>query len=160
MYSTAGNEYIEEIIRKYSSSMLKTAFSLLKSTDDAEDAVQEAFLKLITKAPEFENDEHRKAWLLRVTVNISKNMLKSARRKNLSLTEEIPYSEKSDDVLPYVLSLDEKYRVVIHLYYYENYSIKEIAEILSLPAATVGTRLSRARKMLEKSLKEDFGDEV
>ncbi|MBR6568108.1 MAG: sigma-70 family RNA polymerase sigma factor [Clostridia bacterium] len=160
MYSTAGNEYIEEIIRKYSSSMLKTAFSLLKSTDDAEDAVQEAFIKLLTKAPEFENDEHRKAWLLRVTVNISKNMLKSAKRKNLPLTEEIPYMEKSDEVLPYVLSLDEKYRVVIHLYYYENYSIKEIAEILSLPAATVGTRLSRARKMLEKSLKEDFGDEV
>ncbi len=159
MYSTAGNEYIEETVKKYSFSMLKTAFSLLKSTDDAEDAVQEAFIKLLTKAPEFENDEHRKAWLLRVTVNISKNMLKSARRKNLSLTEEIPYSEKNDDVLPYVLSLDEKYRVVIHLYYYENYSIKEIAEILSLPAATVGTRLSRARKMLEKSLKEDFGYE-
>ncbi len=159
MYSTAGNEYIEETIKKYSSSMLKTAFSLLKSTADAEDAVQEVFIKLLTKAPEFENDEHRKAWLLRVTVNISKNMLKSARRKNLPLTEEIPYSEKSDDVLPYVLSLDEKYRVVIHLYYYENYAIKEIAEILSLPAATVGTRLSRARKMLEKSLKEDFGDE-
>lgn len=158
MCSFASDEYIEQTVKKYSSSMLKVAFSLLKSTADAEDAVQEAFVKLITKAPEFENDEHRKAWLLRVTVNISKNMLKSAKRKNLPLTEEIPYSEKSDDVLPYVLSLDEKYRVVTHLYYYENYSIKEIAEILSLPAATVGTRLSRARKMLEKSLKEDFGD--
>ena len=160
MCSTAGNEYIEQTVKKYSSSMLKTAFSLLKSTADAEDAVQEAFVKLMTKAPEFENDEHCKAWLLRVTINISKNVLKASTRKNLPLTEEIPYTEKGDDVLPYVLSLDEKYRVVIHLYYYENYSIKEIAEILSLPAATVGTRLSRARKMLEKSLKEDFGDEV
>ncbi|MBQ3136922.1 MAG: sigma-70 family RNA polymerase sigma factor [Clostridia bacterium] len=159
MCSFAGDEYIEQTVKKYSSSMLKTAFSLLKSTADAEDAVQEAFIKLMTKAPEFENDEHCKAWLLRVTVNISKNMLKAARRKNLPLTEEIPYSEKHDDVLSYVLSLDEKYRAVIHLYYYENYSIKEISEILSLPAATVGTRLSRARKMLEKSLKEDFGDE-
>lgn len=160
MRSFAGNEYIEETVKKYSSSMLKAAFSLLKSTSDAEDAVQEAFIKFITKAPDFENDEHCKAWLLRVTVNISKNMLKSARRKNLPLTEELPYSEKRDDVLSYVLSLDEKYRVVIHLYYYESYSIKEIAEILSLPAATVGTRLSRARKMLEKSLKEDFADEL
>lgn len=159
MYSFASDEYIEETIKKYSSSMLKTAFSLLKSTADAEDAVQEAFIKLLTKAPEFENDEHCKAWLLRVTVNISKNMLKSARRKNLPLTEEIPYREKHDDVLPYVLSLDEKYRAVIHLYYYENYSIKEIAEILSLPSATIGTRLSRARKTLEKLLKEDFSDE-
>ena len=93
------------------------------------------------------------------SINISKNILKSARRKNLPLTEEIPYDEKSDDVLPYVLCLDEKYRVIIHLYYYENYSIKEIAEILSLPGATVGTRLSRARKILEKSIKEDFTDE-
>ena len=160
MYSFASDEYIEQTVKKYSSSMLKTAFSLLKSTADAEDAVQEAFIKLLTKAPEFESDEQCKAWLLRVTVNISKNMLKSARRKNLPLTEEIPYCEKSDGVLPYVLSLDEKYRVVTHLYYYENYSIKEISEILSLPGATVGTRLSRARKMLEKSLKEDFADEL
>lgn len=160
MHSEAGNEYIAEAVKKYSPSMLKTAFSLLKSTADAEDAVQEAFIKLITKAPEFENDEHRKAWLLRVTVNISKNMLTAARRKNLPLTEEIPYEQKGDEVLPYVLSLSEKYRVVIHLYYYECYSIKEIAEILSLPSATVGTRLSRGRKMLEKSLKEDFGNEL
>lgn len=159
MCSFSEDEYIEQIIKKYSPSMLKAAFSLLKSTDDAEDAVQEAFIKLITKAPEFENDEHRKAWLLRVTVNISKNMLKSAKRKNLPLTEEIAYSEKSDGVLPYVLSLDEKYRAVIHLYYYENYSIKEIGEIMSLSSATVGTRLARGRKMLGKLLKEDSENE-
>ena len=61
MCSLAGDEYIAETVKKYSSSMLKTAYSLLKSTDDAEDAVQEAFIKLITKAPEFENDEHCKA---------------------------------------------------------------------------------------------------
>ncbi len=160
MHSQAGKEYIEEAVKKFSSPMLKAAFSLLKSTADAEDAVQEAFIKLMTKAPDFENDEHAKAWLLRVTVNISKNMLKSARMKNLPLTEEIPFEEKYDGVLPYVLALDEKYRAVIHLYYYENYSIKEIAEILALPSATVGTRLSRARKMLEISLKEDFTDEL
>ncbi len=160
MCSFSYDEYIEQTIKKYSPSMLKTAFSLLKSTADAEDAVQDAFIKLITKAPEFENDEHCKAWLLRVTVNISKNMLKSAKRKNLPLTEEIPYSEKSDGVLPYVLSLDEKYRAVIHLYYYENYSINEIGEIMSLSSATVGTRLARGRKMLEKLLKEDFGNEL
>ena len=160
MDSAAGNEYIAETVKKYSSSMLKTAYALLKSTADAEDAVQDAFIKLITKAPEFKNDEHQKAWLLRVTVNISKNMLKSAKRKNLSLTEDIIYREKSDEVLPYVLSLDEKYRIVIHLYYYENYTLKEISEILSLPVATIGTRLSRARKALEKSLKEDLTNEL
>ncbi|MBR5438522.1 MAG: sigma-70 family RNA polymerase sigma factor, partial [Clostridia bacterium] len=137
MCSFTIDEYIAEAVKKYSSSMLKAAYSLLKSTSDAEDAVQEAFVKLLTKAPEFESEEHQKAWLLRVTINISKNMLKSAKRKNLPLTEDIIYREKSDEVLPYVLSLEEKYRTIIHLYYYESYSIKEIADIMSLPAATV-----------------------
>ena len=160
MCSFASDEYIAEAVKKYSSSMLKTAYSLLKSTADAEDAVQDAFIKLLTKAPEFENEEHQKAWLLRVTVNISKNMLTSTKRKNLSLTEDIMYREKRDEVLPYVLSLDEKYRTIVHLYYYESYTIKEIADIMSLPAATVGTRLSRARKQLKNLLKEDFADEL
>ena len=123
-------ERLDQWIQAYEKDLLRLCCLYLRDWNAAEDAVQEAFIKFLTKAPEFESDEHCKAWLLRVTVNISKNMLKSARRKNLPLTEEIPYCEKSDGVLPYVLSLDEKYRAVTHLYYYENYSIKEISEIL------------------------------
>lgn len=156
MYSFASDEYIEETIKKYSGSMLKAAFSLLKSTADAEDAVQDAFLIFITKAPDFKSEEHRKAWLLRVTINISKNMLKAGWRNNEPVDEEIPYSDKAYEVLPFVLSLEEKYRIIIHLYYYEGYSIKEIAGILKLPAATVGTRLSRGRKLLKNSMEEVF----
>ncbi len=156
MYSFASDEYIEETIKKHSASMLKAAFSLLKSTADAEDAVQDAFLIYITKAPVFKSEEHRKAWLLRVTVNISKNMLKAGWRNNRPPVEDISFTDKTDDVLPYVLDLEEKYRIVIHLYYYESYSIKEIAQILNLPAATVGTRLSRGRKLLKNTMKEDF----
>lgn len=157
MYSFIENDYIEQTVKKYSPSMLRAAYTLLKSAADAEDAVQDAFIKLLTKAPDFKNEEHKKAWLLRVTVNISKNMLKAGWRNNLPVTEEITFSDKNDDVLPYVLALEEKYRIVVHLYYYESYSLKEIAEILKLPVATVGTRLSRGRKILENQLKEDLG---
>lgn len=157
MYLFGTEEYIEQTIRTHSESMFRAAFALLKNKSDAEDAVKEAFLRLIEKDPYFKDDEHEKAWLLRVTINISKNMLKAAYRKNLPLQEEIIFEgEKTDEVLSCVLTLPENYRTVIHLYYYEGYSIKEIASILKLPSATVGTRLSRARKLLEVSLRGDF----
>lgn len=156
MYSLTGDEYIEQAVRAYSKSMLNAAYSLLRSVPDAEDAVQEAFLKLIEKSPRFNDMEHEKAWLLRVTINISKNMLKASQRKDLPTYEDIPYEQNNNDVLQCVMSLEEKYRTIIHLYYYEGYSIKEIASILSLPRATVGTRLSRGRNLLKTMLKGDF----
>lgn len=156
MYSLTGDEYIEKAVKTYSESMLKAAYSLLGSVPDAEDAVQDAFVKYIQKAPDFKDADHEKAWLLRVTINISKNMLKSKGRKNLPVYEDIPYEQNNNEVLQCVLSLEEKYRTIIHLYYYEDYSIKEIASILSLPRATVGTRLSRGRNILKTMLKGDF----
>ena len=119
-------------------------------------AVQDAFVKYIQKAPDFKDADHEKAWLLRVTINISKNMLKASGRKNLPIYEDIPYEQNNNEVLQCVMSLEEKYRTIIHLYYYEDYSIKEIASILSLPRATVGTRLSRGRNILKTMLKGDF----
>ena len=156
MYSLTGDEYIEKVVKTYSKSMLNAAYSLLGSVVDAEDAVQDAFLKYIQKAPDFKDADHEKAWLLRVTINISKNMLKAKGRKNLPVYEDIPYEQNNDEVLQCVMSLEEKYRTIIHLYYYEDYSIKEIASILSLPRATVGTRLSRGRNILKTMLKGDF----
>ena len=156
MYSLTGNEYIETAVKTYSKSILNAAYSLLGSVPDAEDAVQDAFVKYIQKAPDFKDADHEKAWLLRVTINISKNMLKSKGRKNLPIQEDIPYKQNNNEVLQCVMSLEEKYRTIIHLYYYEDYSIKEIASILSLPRATVGTRLSRGRNILKTMLKGDF----
>ncbi len=155
MYSLTGDEYIEKAVKAHSESMLRAAYSLLKSVPDAEDAVQEAFLKLIEKRPCFGDASHEKAWLLRVTLNISKNMLK-ASKKALSAQEDIPYEDKDSYVLPCVMALEEKYRTIIHLYYYEDYSIKEISSILNLPQATVGTRLSRGRKLLKSMLKGEL----
>lgn len=156
MYSLTGDEYIEKAVKLYSKSMLNAAYSLLHSVPDAEDAVQEAFVKYIQKAPDFKDADHEKAWLLRVTINISKNMLKASSRKTLSDYEDIPYEQNNNEVLQCVMSLEEKYRTIIHLYYYEDYSIKEIASILNLPRATVGTRLSRGRNLLKTMLKGDF----
>ena len=156
MYSFASDEYIEQIVKTHSNSMFRAAFAVLKNRDDAEDAVQEAFMKLMENQPQFTDDEHAKAWLLRVTINLSKNMLKASWRKNKSETEEALYQENpSDEVLSCVMKLEENYRTVIHLYYYEGYSIKEIASILSLPSATVGTRLKRGRSKLKKMLEGD-----
>lgn len=157
MYSLTGDEYIEKAVRAYSKSMLNAAYSVLRSVPDAEDAVQDAFVKLISKAPTFRDSSHEKAWLLRVTINISKNMLKASHRKDLPVYEDIPYAQTNNtEVLQCVMCLEEKYRTIIHLYYYEDYSIKEISSILNLPQATVGTRLSRARNKLKTMLKGDF----
>ena len=156
MYSYASDEYILRIVNTHSSSMLRAAYAVLRNRDDAEDAVQEAFIKLMEAQPAFNDEEHAKAWLLRVTINLSKNMLKASSRKNESVTEDASYTEnESDEVLYCVMKLEEKYRTVIHLYYYEGYSIKEIASILKLPSATVGTRLKRARAKLKNMLEGD-----
>lgn len=155
MYLNGTEKYIEETVKKYSPSMLRAAYAILKNKDDAEDAVQEAFMKLIYKEPSFNDEAHEKAWLLRVTINISKNTLKSSYRRSELYIEPITIENKTDEVLQYVLRLNERYRAVIHLYYYEDYSIKEIASILKLPAATVGTRLSRGKKILKNMLEGD-----
>lgn len=123
------NEFVRCAVEKYSKTVAKTAFAYLKNTADAEDVTQEVFLTLMQKAPAFESEEHLKAWLIRVTINL----------------------------LAAVLSLDVKYRLPIHLYYYEGYSIKEIAEILGERATTIGTRLARGRKILKDILKDKIG---
>ncbi|MBE6772472.1 MAG: sigma-70 family RNA polymerase sigma factor [Ruminococcaceae bacterium] len=156
MCSFGTDEYMVRLVKTYSDSMLRAAYSVLKSTDDAEDAVQDAFLRLVQKRPQFKNYEHEKAWLLRVTINISKNMLKSAARNNLPVTEEIPCLDEKSELLAVVMSLPERYRTVIHLYYFEGYSIKEIAAVLKLPSATVGTRLARARNLLKGEIADEF----
>jgi RNA polymerase sigma-70 factor (ECF subfamily) len=150
MHLFGTDEYIERVVKTYSQLLLRIAYTRLGSTADAEDVVQDAFMKLLTKKPAFRDEEHEKAWLIRVTVNQANDFLKSAVRSTLPLDENAASPEdESAQLLSAVLSLPEKYCTVIHLYYYEGYSIKEIARILKLPAATVGTRLARAREKLK-----------
>ena len=158
MYDPGTDAYIEAVVRKHSPALLRAAFSVLRNAADAQDAAQEAFVRLLEKRPAFNDEQHEKAWLLRVTINIAKNMRSAAARTEpIEETTAFVYEEYSE-TLNAVLSLPAKYRTVIHLYYYEGYSIKEIAAILEIPGATVGTILSRGREKLRTMLKGE--DEI
>ncbi len=153
-YSFGTDEYIQQILNKYSKMLIKLAFTYVKNTADAEDIVQDVFVSLIKKGSGFENEEHEKAWLIRVTINNCKNQLKSSwNKRTVPLSEEVSYMPEEDSgVLVMVLKLPDKYRTVIHLHYYEDYSIKEIAEILRKNPATIGTWLARGRNLLKSQL--------
>jgi RNA polymerase sigma-70 factor (ECF subfamily) len=152
------DEYIQYVLENYSTMLLRLAFSYMKNTADAEDICQDVFVSLIRKGSGFESQEHEKAWLLRVTINKCKNRLKTAwYKRNVPLEEDISYlPEEYSEVLSMVLGLPQKYRTVIHLYYYENYSIKEIAGLLGKKQSTVGTMLSRGRTILKNKLVGGF----
>ena len=157
MVSFGTDEIISRIVERYSPMLLHLAAARLDSPADAEDAVQEVFLKLLTARPAFRDAEHEKAWLIRATLHRASDIRRGAERRNLPLEEaaEPAVQEDALDLLSAVRALPDKYSAVIHLYYYEGYSIKEIAKTLGLPTATVGTRLARGRERLRQMLKED-----
>lgn len=148
------NENIPNVVLKHSNSIIRAAFTYVKNISDAEDIAQNTFLSYMFQKHDFESEEHEKAWLIRVAINKSKNFLKTAWLKNRrQLTEDLSYlSKEENDVLKAVLALDKKYRLPIHLHYYEGYSIKEIADILQTKPSTIGTWLARGRKVLKLRL--------
>lgn len=157
------NVYISDLVDKYSDMVYRTASHALCDTHYAEDITQEVFLKLCQSMPDFESEEHEKAWILRVTINMCKNYNKKAySHPNVELSENIPISDsyRSDGtVLAAVKSLPDKYRTAVYLYYFEGYPIKEIAAIMGSNQNTVSSLLMRARKKLEVMLEGELGDE-
>lgn len=147
-----------DMIGRYSGMVYRMAYSLLKHRQDAEDIHQEVFLKYLRKKPAFESAEHEKAWFLRVTINLCKNHWKTAwKQKVVSLGEEDfaeAAGEEPDELIEAVKRLPQKYRIVIHLFYYEELSIDEISGVLGLKPSTVRTQLTRARDKLREMLKE------
>ena len=149
-----------EVISKYSDMVYRMAYSLLKNKYDAEDVHQDVFVRYLKKKPEFENAQHEKAWFLRVTVNLCKNFWKTAwRQKVVSLGEEnldrqfeMGPEETEDEIIYTVKKLPQKYRVVIHLFYYEELSTDEIAKVLGMKPSAVRTQLTRARAKLKELL--------
>ena len=145
---------------KYKNTVYSVIFNYVQNTEDTADLLQEVFMKLFATEDSFQNDEHLKAWLIRVSINLCKNHLRSAKvRKFVPLEEDIPFfdQQEGNDLLKVVFTLPEKYRIPIHLFYYEDYSIKEISDILDMPEATVKIRLKRGREKLSKVLnKEDW----
>lgn len=149
-----------EVFEKFKNTVYAVVFNYVRNVEDAADLEQEVFLKLLSHDSEFESEEHMKAWLIRVSINLCKNHMRS--RSYLSegpLPEDLPAEAKEEhgELLQWVLRLPEKYRIPLHLFYYEDYSIRQIAEVTDLPEATVKIRLKRGREKLGKSLrKEDW----
>lgn len=144
-------------IKLFHKAVYRTALSFLHNAAEAEDATQETFVKLFEHDPHFTSDEHCKAWLLRVVINHSKNVLSSFRfARTEELDEAIPVEDLAErDLADALEALPTKYRVVIHLHYFEGYSAKEIADILNLSTTAVTTRLARGREKLRTLMTQD-----
>ena len=154
------DDCIEEVIAEYSNMIYRLAFAQMKNKHDAEDVFQDVFLRYISKSRVFESEEHRKAWLIRVTVNRCRSLLSAWFRKAEPLDETMVFEIKEDnDLFEYLTLLPQKYRSVIHLFYCEDLSVRQISEILNAKESTVRTWLTRARSILGKKLKGGFPDE-
>ena len=151
-------DWIEKIVERDGDRLFRIAIAITGSKAEAEDAVQDVFVKLLEKQPFFESSEHETAWLVRVTVNTCKNRIRSFWWKMTEPLLDIYPARSSNEteVMEAVMSLSPKYRLVIHLYYYEGYSAKEIAEITLQTESTVRQKLTRARQKLRKFMEGEM----
>ena len=154
----------QALAETYRDRLFAAAFQVCGNAADAEDAAQEALLRYHISEKQFESEQHIRAWLLRVAINCAKNLSRSFFRRNTvpleTYMETLEFdSGESQEIFREVMSLPEKYRLVIHLYYYEDYSVAEIGRILGLTESNVKVRLSRGRQLLKKALQEVWDDE-
>ena len=155
------NNDLDALFETYGDMVYRLALVRTRSVADAEDVVQEVFLRCLKNNPAFRSAEHQKAWLLKVTVNCSKSLLGNAFRRH-SVSEDAVGELSSEDETPdstvydAVMKLPEKYRTAIHLYYYEDYSVKEIASAMRTTESTVKSWLHRARGMLKETLGGEY----
>ncbi|MEZ3479491.1 MAG: sigma-70 family RNA polymerase sigma factor [Lachnospiraceae bacterium] len=155
---------VQELAASYQGSLFAAAFNVCKNAQDAEDVVQDTFVQYYTTKKEFESEQHIRAWLMRVAVNKAKNVNRTFWRRNKISIEDymetlVFETPAAETLFETVMQLPEKYRIVIHLYYYEEYAVREIAQILKLSESNVKIRLSRGRAMLKETLKEDWDDD-
>lgn len=157
------NTDFKTIYGKYGEMLYKIAFVYLGNRDDTEDVLQDVFVSLLRNPPKFKNEEHEKAWLIRTTRNKCLNMLKSPARKAADIDGvQIASLEINDDlhidVIKQVIALPPKYKSAVILYYYNDYSVDEIAKILKIGKSAVKMRLKRGRELLKLEL-EDYNNE-
>lgn len=152
------DEIFEQAVRDHANTIFRVACHAVKDRQEAEDVTQTVLLRLYQYSGEFQSDEHLKHWLLRVTVNESRKVLRSPwRKRNIPLEDWDGITEEPEErgVLEAVMSLDAKYRLPIYLYYYEDCSIQEVAVALGTNPSTIQTRLQRARAKLRNVLAEE-----
>ncbi len=155
MQADGRNEAFRRVYDAYADMLYRLAVSILRSTADAEDAVQNVFCRYLDRAPNFRDTEHEKAWLLRVTINQCKDMMRRRKVRTwlpIEALTDVGVREKSTPALDAVYALPEKYKTAIILYHLEEMSIDEIASALSLSHSAVKMRLSRGRDMLREVL--------
>ena len=153
---------LEQDVRRYADMVYRLALAQMRNPADAEDVFQDVFLRYAEKAPDFCEEEHRKAWLLRVTVNRCHSHFRTAwfrRSVPLEAAANAAAPSPEDNLLSDVLArLPAKYRIVVHLHYYENLSTEEVAAVTGQRASTVRSQLTRARALLRDMLKGGFDD--
>ncbi|WP_294482413.1 sigma-70 family RNA polymerase sigma factor [uncultured Ruminococcus sp.] len=162
---TAQEQHLREVMDRHGNRILRLAYSYVHNMQDAEEILQDTLIKLLDSAPDFESEEHEKAWLIRVAANLSKNRIEYNKLRDTDELNDELVAEQRDDltfVWEAVKELPDNYREVIHLFYEEGYQTDEIAEILGETGANIRTRLKRARAKLKEILKEeyDFGEQV
>ena len=147
-------QHFEWVVHTYSPMLLRVAYLYLRNTADAEDIAQEVLLTYWQKEPICKSDAARKSWLYKTVSNRCKDQLRSHWfKKREELPPELPYLPPEESwLLEAMLKLDTKYRIPLHLHYYEGYSLKEIGHILQIPSSTVGTRLRRGKELLKHLL--------
>lgn len=152
---------VEEAFQKYGDRVFSAAFSILQNREDADDVVQDTFLKYHIHNRDYMDETHLKAWLFRVAINRARDISAAFWRRNRvsweDYMEQLPFVQPEDkELFRAVMTLPEKYRMVIHLFYYEECSIQEIAALLHSRAGTVKSRLCRGRQLLKSMLTEDL----
>ncbi len=152
-------EDYERIVRTHMDTIYRIAVSYTKTSADADDIVQQTFVKLLSKKETFTDEEHEKRWLIRVCINECNSFFSSFWRRNVDsmdmLTTEPQFTTpENTDLYDAIRQLPRKCSIVVYLFYYEGYSTREIAKLLHIKEATVRTRLVRARKLLKEQLRE------
>lgn len=145
-------EYVQSIVNKYSDMLFRICYCILCNKVDAEDALQDTFVKLLTKAPTFKDDEHEKAWLIKVATNISRNIAMLRLRRstyNLEDIAEIGIKDEDSEVFESIMNLPVKYKIPMVLFYAEGYKTDEIAEIIQISSEAVRKRLQKGRELLK-----------
>ncbi len=157
MVRKISNQEFDDIFIKYSDMVTRLCILNLRNTTDAKDCFQNVFIKLFQSEKDFENDEHIKAWLIRVTLNECKNYQKLFYKPMINIDEVIVVKKQEELVLlPIVLKLPLKYKNVLYLHYYEGYKTSEIASMLNMNENTIKSHLKRGRELLRKEVGEFY----
>lgn len=154
-------KYVNELVKNYGDMLYRICLCILCDKDDAEDAVQDTFLKFLTKAPQFESNEHEKAWLIKVATNISKNMLLlriKHRTVDINELEYVGAAEEDKDVFEAIMRLPVKFKIVMILHYIEGYPTKDISKMIKLSDEAVRKRLQKGRELLKLEIERGNRD--